>query len=153
LDELSTSKAAPEALEANVKNALNHVKFQDVSVPRRNGIGGAHDINEFNKSVTNIVKREPIPNVPGVEKIEYQIPTLDRAGNPTGEFNTKLYTKTVYDPQVWTDDKLTQAVVEAVTDAVNKGQFNREWIGVTKEGYPIRGFQENGQITTFFFDH
>jgi len=59
----------------------------------------------------------------------------------------------VYDPFIWTDAKLERASKEAIQDAANKssGVIDREWVGVTSEGYSIRGYFNNGKITSFFF--
>ena len=164
--------------------AMQHVKFRDISVKRRRGIGGAHDASEWAKirkiDATNnpsyqvakgktldqveevvVLKDIPHPSVPGVRRIEYKIPAIDGNANPnitTGELRgdgAKNFTKTIYDPTVWTDEKLEQAVKEAIQDAVSNttdGTLTREWIGETVEGHKIRGYFENNHIKSFFFE-
>lgn len=83
-------------------------------------------------------------STPGVEIIEYKIPALDAKLKTTGELkgdSAKPFQKSTYDPKIWTDDKLEQALKEALQDAVNKnkGILNREWNGLTIEGYEVRG--------------
>lgn len=33
-----------------------------------------------------------------------------------------------------------------------QGIIPREWDGITAEGYTIRGYFENGKVTSFYFD-
>ena len=134
---------------------LNHVKMRDMSVPRRHGIGGAHNQIEFAQykgTEYQVEKETPHPVVPGVSIIQYRMYKANRDGSiNVGNPQAKIFTKTVYDPSVWTDEKLVKAAVEAAMDAANKDNFKREWSGNTAEGYPIMGYQEKGKITTFFF--
>lgn len=72
---------------------------------------------------------------------------------PAGGKVTENYEKTIYDPKIWTDDKLEKALKEAVQDAINKNgctlplKFN----GNTSKGYEIEGYFRNGKIETFYF--
>jgi WXG100 family type VII secretion target len=157
----------------DIQHGMNHIKYRDISVPRKKGIGGAHDADEFAKirqvdeagytmpkgqdlaSVPEIVVsgRNPHPSVPGVEIIDYKIPTVDKTMKTTGDLKA-VDPKTVYDPKVWSDAKLQTAVQEALQDAANRngGVVPELWTGVTKEGYPIRGYFRDGKITTFYFE-
>jgi hypothetical protein len=149
------AKAVLKIRPGDVRSLLRrHIKARDPSVPRKNGIGGAHDMTEFAKHAGEytVVSRTPHPSIPGVHKIEYRMQALDMTGKPTGAFQKKVLTKTVYDPAVWIEDKLVNTVVEAARDAVTNGTFTREWTGVSKAGVRIRGYQDNGKITSFFFD-
>ncbi|CBJ82229.1 conserved hypothetical protein [Xenorhabdus bovienii SS-2004] len=53
--------------------------------------------------------------VPGITEIKYQVPTKDRAGNLTGEYKPAIQTKTVYDPKVFTDQKILELGQQAST--------------------------------------
>jgi hypothetical protein len=131
-----------------------HIKVRDPSVPRRRGIGGAHDMAEFARHASeySVVSRAPHASVRGVYKIEYRMYALDATGAPTTTLRRQVLQKTVYDPAVWPDDKLTRTVVEAARDAVTNGRFGREWTGTSTSGIRIRGYQSNNKVTSFFFD-
>ncbi len=58
-------------------NLDSHIINADPSVPRNRGIGGAHNKDEFMKNTVNVVNARQHPTMPGVEMIEYQIPSLD----------------------------------------------------------------------------
>lgn len=51
------------------------------------------------------VLSETPTSVGGITTVRYQIPAYDRAGNVDG-FKNKVFTKTVYDPKVFTDQKM-----------------------------------------------
>ena len=70
-------KSTPE-LEA-------HIKYTDLTVPRKRGIGGAHNVDEFLKNDIQIVSRKPHPDIKGIEIIEYQLPKLDKTENTSME--------------------------------------------------------------------
>lgn len=167
----------------DLPNAFVHIKYRDYSVPRRRGIGGVHDLSEWNKlrivdAVQNpsynvqagmleseveevvMLSKTPHPKTPGVLVIEYKIPALDGTKNPattTGALRgngSRPFVKTVYDPVIWDDDKLEQALKEAIQDASNRnnGIIPREWVGKSHGGYGFRGYYDNGVITSFFFE-
>lgn len=107
-----------------------------------------------------ILKNIPHPTVPGVRQIEYKIPAIDGTKNPlitTGALKgdgAKNFTKTIYDPTIWSDVKLEQALKEAIQDVANRNNGNilSEFYGSTKEGYVVHGYYRNGKITSFFFE-
>jgi Bacterial EndoU nuclease len=107
-----------------------------------------------------ILKDIPHPTVPGVRQIEYKIPAIDGTKNPlitTGALKgdgAKNFTKTIYDPTIWSDVKLEQALKEAIQDVANRNNGNilSEFFGSTKEGYVVHGYYRNGKITSFFFE-
>ena len=179
----SVSKAEGALDELGIPDAINHVKFRDFNVPRKRGIGGAHDVDEWAKirqfDATNnpnyqvpvgktadqfaevvVLKDVPHPSTPGVRTIEYKIPGMDGNVNPnvtTGSLKGRgayPFEKTIYDPKVWPDSKLKNALNEALNDALrkNNGSIPFEWDGITKEGYRIRGYYRDGKVTSFFFD-
>ena len=74
-------------------------------------------------------------------------------GATKGRKATENYEKTVYNPEIWTNDKLEKALKEAVQDAINKnkGILPSKFNGYTSEGYEIEGYFKNGTIDTFYF--
>lgn len=173
----------------NLSKTMNHVKYRDLSIPHRKGIGGCHDLVEWNKlrhkaytsgytppvgkKLTDldvdetIIMSDVAHSVPGVRRIEYQIPVLDgklydnttnRAiGYTTGSLKKDgpdNFKKTIYDPAVWTDQKLQTALKEAIKGHANKnrGKIHSEFDGFTKDGYKIHVYFRNGEVTSFFFE-
>jgi hypothetical protein len=132
-----------------------HITVRDFDVPRKRGIGGAHNSEEFFKysNEFHVVESIPHPTVEGVQKIRYQMAALDRAGNPTGDFKAKVFEKTVYDPKVISDSKMLQWGREAAAQAQTAGPLNREWVGVSANGIQYRGYlDETGAVRSFFPD-
>ncbi|RMH87772.1 hypothetical protein EA797_19960 [Stutzerimonas zhaodongensis] len=102
-----------------------------------------HNQNFFNQAATaNGVKvlSETPTSVGGITTIRYQIPAYDRAGNLDG-FKNKVFAKTVYDPKVFTDQKMLdlgqQAAASGYKDALSKGlnQYDSVAGGVTFRVY------------------
>ena len=61
-------KSTPE-LEAHIKNI-------DTTVPRKRGIGGAHNSTEFYKNNVKVISEIP-SKIPGVKSVEYKMPKLN----------------------------------------------------------------------------
>jgi len=138
----------------NVKfssNLENHIKFVDATVPRRRGIGGAHNKDEFYKNEINVLNVEQHPSMSGIEKITYQVPSIDgKTGEITGWKATMFY-KTVYDPIVVSDEHYIRLGKEAAQDAFVKGELGGEWTGYDSQGVKWRGYtSENGEVTSFY---
>ncbi|MFA0963105.1 hypothetical protein AB9P05_14970 [Roseivirga sp. BDSF3-8] len=164
-------------------DAFTHVKTRK-EAPRRKGIVGCHDKTAFfdqniirsvdasgNPSyvpqigktadeVEEIVITRKVPHsqVPGVEVVEYKIPSLSNSNPPltTGQIKPPSNggVKTIYDPKIWTDSNLQKAVDEAILDYAKKnGDFleGQALIGKTSDGYDIEFFYRNGNIETFYF--
>ncbi|MEJ7617067.1 MAG: CdiA family toxin C-terminal domain-containing protein [Pyrinomonadaceae bacterium] len=134
-----------------------HVVERDLSVPRKNGIGGAHSLQEFNKCLHEIkvVSRRPHLTVNGVENIKYKIPTLDKTGRPDGGWSARTYEKTVYDSKVISDDRMMAWGRQAYAEAQAAGRFvaPRQWVGTAPNGIAFRGFVDDaGAVVTFFPD-
>ena len=139
------------------KNTPNHIRNHDPSVPRRRGIGGVHNQDEFNKALTQeggqVVKHTPHSTIPGVERVEYKLAALDRTGHPSGTLQAKSFEKTIYDPKLMPDNKVVKLGKEAAADAASKGQLTREWTGTAQDGTKMRGYlDDQGNISSFFFD-
>ena len=132
-----------------------HIEEVDLAVPRKRGIGGAHNKNNFLKNDVKIVKTTPNKNIKGVEIIEYQMPKLDKTGTPIpGEYqggNPKV--KTVYDPNVISTNEYLERGLQAANNASKNytdGILPREWVGVDNQGVSWRGYCENGEITSMY---
>ena len=133
-----------------------HIRDRDHDVPRRDGIGGAHNAEAFEQALRDtgamVVSRIPDPNVPGVTHIEYRIPALDRIGQPTGEFRRQAIPKTVYDPTVISDEEMMRWGREAAAQAqqANGGTLPNRWDGETAAGIRIRGYADPaGSVRSF----
>lgn len=133
------------------ENLEEHISKVDPTVPRRRGIGGAHNKAEFEKNTVNIVNKVEHPSMKGIEKITYQIPSVDgQTGQMTG-WKAKTFDKTIYDPDIISTDKYVSLGKEAANDASSKGQLGREWTGYDSEGNVWRGYtDESGNVTSFF---
>ncbi|NPC93416.1 hypothetical protein HOO54_14515 [Bacillus sp. WMMC1349] len=103
-------------------NLENHIKNVDPSVPRRR----AHNKDEFYKNEVNVLNNKRHPSMPGVEKISYQVPSIDgKTGEITGWKATE-FNKTVYDPTVVSDKQYIKLGKEAAHDASANGALGRE---------------------------
>ena len=133
------------------KNLEEHISKVDTNVPRRRGIGGAHNKVEFEKNTVKIVKNVEHPTMKGIEKVTYQIPSVDaKTGQITG-WKVKTFDKTIYDPEIISTDKYISLGKEAANDAISRGEFGREWVGYDSEGNIWRGYtDESGNVTSFF---
>ncbi|MEN2666409.1 pre-toxin TG domain-containing protein [Listeria aquatica] len=118
-----------------------HLKYTDSSVPRKRGIGGAHNSEEFFKNDVKVIKQTST-DVPGVSVVEYQIPELYAKGLPTGNYKKTIFKKSIYDPSIIPDDEYIKRGLEAANDAIknNNGSMPREWVGKDSSGKSWRGF-------------
>jgi len=129
----------------------DHITKLDPSVPRANGIGGAHNLNEFIKNNVKIVSETPHPTMEGIKKIEYQIPSLDPKTGAANGWKARIYEKTVYDPAKISDVDYLRFGKEAANEAASKGVLGREWTGFDSNGVEWRGYTNaNGEVTSFF---
>lgn len=131
----------PEGISFN-PNIKNHLSNFD-GLTQQKGIGGTHNQIAFNHAAgTNGVKvlSETPTSVGGITTVRYQIPPYDRAGNVVG-FKNNVFTKTVYDPKIYTDQKMLdlgqRAAASAYKDALSKGlnQYDSVAGGVTFRVY------------------
>jgi hypothetical protein len=163
---------------------LDHISKVDTSVARKKGIGGCHNLEEWNKlrqasaadpipvgklitdsSVPEvlIISNTAHPSVPGVSIVQYAVPAIDgKVSDPTGNTIGKTTgaikiipnPKTLYDPLLWTDEALRNALMEAVVsqmDADNQLLPRNLLEGTTSAGYRIMFTVRNGKISTFWF--
>ena len=134
-----------------------HIRFQDHTVPRAKGIGGAHSTDAFDPAVTamgaRVNSRTPHPTLLGVEKRNYSIPSLDSLGVPTGGFKAKPSEKTVYDPTIISHADFLTWGREAANDALARRALTREWTGTASNGIVFRGYlNSRGAVRSFFPD-
>jgi len=107
-------------------NIKNHLSGFD-GLTQKSGISGTHNLDAFSQAASsNGIKilGETPTSVKGIANIEYQIPAYDRAGNVIG-YKAKEFTKTVYDPKIFSDQKILdlgqQAAASGYKDALSKG--------------------------------
>ena len=78
---------------------------------QKNGISGGHNSNAFYDAAkeynVKIVSETPT-GVKGITEVKYLIPTKDRAGNLTGDYKATPETKTIYDPKIFSDQKILE---------------------------------------------
>jgi len=130
-----------------------HIVFRDFDVPRKRGIGGAHNRDEFFKYANEfkVEKVVPHPTLDGVETIRYRMSALDRAGNPTGEYRAAVLEKTVYDPSKISNEQFMDWGRQAAAEAQALGKLSREWVGTAPNGLEFRGYlDETGAVKSFF---
>ena len=148
----SGSKANKYTLTENLRK---HIEDVDLSVPRKRGIGGAHNKNNFLKNDIKVVSITPNNNIKGVETIEYQMPKLDKTGTPIpGEYQGGTpKVKTVYDPDVISTDEYLKRGLEAANNASKNytdGILPREWVGIDNQGVSWRGYCADGEISSMY---
>lgn len=152
----SRQAIGPSAPKATLRSDIaDHLRLRDPNVRRSKGIGGAHSLDEFNAAATieniRITNRTPHPTQAGIEKIEYQMPALDSASNPTGGYKNTIYSKTVYDPNVISDAEMLRLGQEAANEALSRGALTREWTGTASNGMRFRGYLDDAGIVRSFF--
>ncbi len=125
---------------------------------QKNGISGGHNASAFYDAAkeynVKIVSETPT-GVKGITEVKYLIPTKDRAGNLTGDYKTTTETKTIYDPKIFSDQKILelgqQAAAKGYKDAMasKNGQANVSVDGVNFRIYvdkttgTVRNFHPN----------
>ncbi len=61
--------------------------------------------------------------------------------------------KTVYDPIIWSEQRLKKAAIEAFLDSKTHNTISgNRWRGFTKDGFLIEGRMMNQKIRTFYFE-
>ncbi|WP_309509019.1 CdiA family toxin C-terminal domain-containing protein [Pseudomonas mosselii] len=142
----------PEGISFN-PNLKKHLSGFD-GLSQKSGISGTHNLEAFTKAASSngikILSESPT-SVNGITNFVYQIPAYDRAGNVVG-YKAKEFTKTVYDPKIFSDQKILdlgqQAAASGYKDALSKGvtQFDATAGGVSFRVYLDRA---TGAVTNF----
>ncbi|TAI94354.1 two-partner secretion domain-containing protein [Pectobacterium versatile] len=87
-----------------------HVAMFD-GFSQKKGISGAHNADDFYAAAkeynVKIVSETPT-GVKGITHVKYLIATKDRAGNLTGSYKATPEIKTIYDPKVFSDQKILE---------------------------------------------
>lgn len=137
----------------NIAGAIGHVStLQEMST--RRGIVGCHNKDSFMDmgdqfQITNLYDA----GINGVEHVSYRMYKKDR----TQQFNeiarigerieyelgAQEFEKTIYDPGVWSNERLTEAITEALNDANNNGVY--------RDGGSFRGECESYNVTFEFW--
>lgn len=98
---------------------------------------GAHNMEEFVRTLKEtgvdvnhlIISKTQQSNFPGLYDIKYGIPSLtyDKNGNliPSGQYKMIKQPKTVYDPNVYSDEQIIQWGKEAVQEGINAIEYSR----------------------------
>ncbi|WP_117246847.1 two-partner secretion domain-containing protein [Klebsiella quasipneumoniae] len=99
-----------------------------VKYNQQKGITGGHNADAFYSTVSekNVkIVGETRSSVKGITEVQYKIPAYDRAGNITG-YKDKIFTKTIYDPKIFTDQKMLELGQQAASSgykaAIASGQ-------------------------------
>ncbi|WP_206194067.1 CdiA family toxin C-terminal domain-containing protein, partial [Serratia microhaemolytica] len=92
---------------------------------QKRGVGGAHNADEFKKAISKYglkITSETPTAVRGITQVEYQIPARDRVGNIIGfkGNGSQPFKKTIYDPNLFTDQKMLQLGYQAATDSYSE---------------------------------
>jgi Bacterial EndoU nuclease len=143
----------------------NHIIYRDSSVPRANGIGGAHNLDEFKKilaikgtidEINQVGTPVDHPTKKGMFfKYTYQIRALDKTGNLASPpaWKAQQYIKTVYDPAKVSNANFIKMGKEAAEEANSRSALTREWTGKSKDGTLFRGYlNDSGEVRSFFPD-
>lgn len=133
------------------------VEVVDIVRKKGKGVVGGHNLNNFEKAFKEkgwdleecIISKRKHPSIEGVHEIEYGLPKLDMEGKLIpGELKNVSHPKTVYDPNIISDEEILKWGEEAMK---NGKVINREITGVSSNGLQFRGFiNESGEITNFF---
>jgi len=140
----------PDGIAFN-SNTKTHISTVD-GFSQKKGVLGGHNLDAFNQVATDknlkIISSTNHPTIKGLTQIEYQIPSLDRAGNVTG-YKVNAFSKTVYDPKVISDNQIIelgqQAAAKGYPSATSKGlsQFTSEAGGIDFRVYIRNGIVDN----------
>ncbi|HBF34029.1 TPA: hypothetical protein DDW35_05650 [Candidatus Sumerlaeota bacterium] len=131
-------------------NYVDHIISRDFNVPARRGIGGAHNLDEFSRYANEyrIVDTIGHPSVEGIQTIRYQMVAKNATGELTGSYRAPIFEKTVYDPEVISDETYRR---QAAAEAQAAGPLNREWVGTAANGLKFRGYiDQTGAVKSFF---
>ncbi len=74
---------------------------------------------------------------------------MGKTGKPTGEYQSKVFWKTVYDPSKVPNEQMLQWGREAAAAAQSDGPLGRVWEGQTPGGPDMMGYSENGVVRSF----
>lgn len=152
------SEAKSNSTYTATSSLKNHIVNPEPVTSGKQGIKGAHHkgnfINEVNRVGAKTTSSVENSHIKGVEKISYKMPKKDKYGHATGEFQSKIHHKTVYDTSKIKTDQYIKRGLEAANNAASKssnGKLRREWTGTDNQGVKWRGYCDSkGNITSFY---
>ncbi|MCA6222764.1 CdiA family toxin C-terminal domain-containing protein [Photorhabdus sp. UCH-936] len=148
----TTTIVTPEGISFQI-NQPRHLATVD-GFSQKSGISGAHNADAFNAAIkqynVKIVSETPT-GVNGMTNIRYQVPAFDRAGNVIG-YKSEVKTKTVYDPKVFTDQKILDLGQQAATKGYKDAMSSSKGIAdATVNGVTFRIYVDKitGEVRNF----
>ncbi|MCU0467396.1 MAG: polymorphic toxin-type HINT domain-containing protein [Arcicella sp.] len=99
------------------------------------------------------------PSISGVRVVTYRVPQLTGSNLTTGLLKGgDPFTKTIYNPTIWSDNALENACKEALKDAYSTGNLvtsgsSMKFNGLTNSGIAIEGYFDSTTkiVNTFYF--
>ena len=119
----------------------------------RDGISGCHQKDNFERILGEaggkITESREIPGIEGIEIVHYALPKKDREGKPTGEFKSKQYQKSVYDPSKISTDEYIRRGLEAASNPTSVQ--GRKWTGLDSNNVKWSGYMNDAdEITSLY---
>lgn len=139
-------------------NADNHFINGDGIGPKKKGVLGAHNLDNFNSTLEStgfplddLKVGEPIqhPAIDGVYAQYYRLPAYDGRGNFIG-FKDIPDPKTYFDPNIISNSKMLELGKEAMSNAKPVGIGDVVVGGTASNGLEFRGYLRDRGITNFF---
>ncbi|RAR74497.1 filamentous hemagglutinin [Pantoea ananatis] len=122
---------------------------------QKNGISGGHNANAFYDAAkeynVKIVSETPT-GVKGITEVKYLVPTKNRDGSLTGDYKTTVETKTIYDPKIFTDQKILDLGQQAAAKGFNEAMSSKSGqANVTVDGISFRIYvdKKTGTVRNF----
>ena len=146
----------PYAATSQLKEHMTKAEYGG----RKTGITGGHEKGAFEAKAAelgiSIDSRTPNAYVDGVERVEYRLPKRDKTGEPTGEFQSDVKSKTIYDSKIISTDKYIERGMQAANEAASRsasGRLGHRWSGIDNEGVTWIGYTgSDGNVSTFYPD-
>ncbi|MBA4603117.1 CdiA family toxin C-terminal domain-containing protein [Thermoactinomyces mirandus] len=156
---------------STVRITVQFAEGFDDHLIRGNGIGkgkqgviGAHNMEEFVRTLKEtgveidnlIISKMQHPKFPGLYDIEYKLPSLtyDKNGNlvPSGQYKVIKNPKTVYDPEVYSDQQMIQGGKEAMQEGIDAKRIDGRFVeGFSTNGMKFAGcLNEQEKIKNFY---
>ncbi|WP_445946279.1 hypothetical protein [Shewanella sp.] len=149
----------------NIEGAIEHVRNVQSVGPAR-GIVGGHDRTIF-LGLGDICQFIDFANtdINGVEVVSYHMYSKNQAGQriqnrvnvvtglPIYRHNAQVFTKTIYDPLVWTEQRLKESLISALDDAIERNVFVNTGSFRANDEYNnlIEFWMRDGVLQTFYF--
>ncbi|WP_167509622.1 VENN motif pre-toxin domain-containing protein [Actinobacillus vicugnae] len=108
----------PEGISFSI-NLKNHLSVgEEIKFSQKKGVIGVHNRDNFYDVLSQNggrVIREDASETKGISRITYEIPRLGRDGKPDGTYKEINSPKTVYDPKIYSDEKILEWGQDAAT--------------------------------------